>query len=118
MTHIQNLLSVDDTLKALPVPKSRQWLVAFLHRNPTDPNGLPLYRLAGRDKLVYLDRLIEALPCPSRSLPHATRKRKVSTSGVRTSELQWTRAAALTGDPSLANYSGGSNAQSSVDGSR
>jgi hypothetical protein len=33
---------------------------------------------------------------------------------VRTSELQWTRAAALTGDPSLANYSGGSNAQSSV----
>jgi T5orf172 domain len=58
MTH---LLSIEQTLQALPVRKSRRWLVEFLHRIQTDPDGRPLYRLAGRDKLIYLDRLIEAL---------------------------------------------------------
>jgi hypothetical protein len=55
------LLSVDQALDALPVKKSRRWLVSFLHSTPTDPAGRPLYRLMGRDKLIYLDRLIEAL---------------------------------------------------------
>jgi hypothetical protein len=107
------VLSVDEVLKALPVRKSKRWLNSYLNKNPTDQHGLPLYRLAGRDKLVYLHRLIESLPCPSRSLPAATKRRRVSTSGVHISESQWTRAAELTGDPSLSRYSSGSRVKSS-----
>lgn len=93
------LLSVDQALEALPVRKSRRWLIEFLHKTPTDPQGRPLYRLAGRDKLIYLDRLLEAFPCPSRSLKAETRKRKTSTSGERTSKSELTRLAELTGVP-------------------
>jgi hypothetical protein len=39
--------------------------------------------------------------CRSTSSPPATRKRKVSSSAAHTSESVWTRAAALTNDPSL-----------------
>src|ERR1700681_4736490 len=95
------LLSVDQALAALPVRKSRRWLMELLHKNATDPHGRPLYRSAGRDKLIYLDRLIEALPCPSKSLPPATRKRRTSTSGAAISESELTKAAELTGDWSL-----------------
>jgi hypothetical protein len=58
---VTELLSVDQAIAALPVRKSRRWLVEFLHKTRTDPAGRPLYRLAGRDKLIYLDRLIEAI---------------------------------------------------------
>lgn len=95
------LLSIDQALAALPVRKSRRWLVEFLHKNTHDAHGRPLYRLCGRDKLIYLDRLIEAMPCPSKSSKPATPKRKISTSADRTLESKLTRAAELTGDPSL-----------------
>jgi hypothetical protein len=49
---------------AADLHKTRRWLAEFLRKTKTDPHGRPLYRLAGRDKLVYLDRVIEALPCP------------------------------------------------------
>jgi hypothetical protein len=112
------LLSVDQALEALPVRKSRRWLVAFLHSNKTDPHGRPLYRLAGRDKLIYLDRLIEALPCPSKLSPAATRKRKTSTSGAPTSKSELTRLAELTGVP-LPDESGtSSSGQSSAENTR
>jgi len=61
MTDAQRLLSVDDTLKALPVRKSRRWLVQFLNEHPTDFFGEPIYRLAGRDWLIYIDRLLRAM---------------------------------------------------------
>src|SRR5262249_47694834 len=96
------VISVEDALAALPVRKSRRWLVTFLHKTKTDPRGRPLYRLAGRGKPVYFDRLIEAMPCQSTSLPAAPRKRRTSTSGERTSGSQWTEAARLLDDPSLA----------------
>lgn len=95
------LLSVDATLAALPVRKSRRWLLEFLHSTKTDPHGRPLYRQLGRDKLIYIDRLIEALPCPSKSSKVATKKRKISTSGGPISASQWTEAAELLNDPSL-----------------
>jgi hypothetical protein len=106
------LLSVDETLQALPVRKGKRWLLAFLRKHPTDPRGRPTYRSAGRDKLIYLAHLIEALPCPSESLPVATKGRRRSTSGAAISESRWTRAAELTGDPSLANCSSGSRVKS------
>jgi hypothetical protein len=99
MTLPTNLMSVDQALEALPVRKSRRWLVEFLHSTKTDPHGRPLYRMLGRDKLVYLDRLIEAMPCPSKLLPAGTRKRKTSTSGAPTSKSELTRLAELTGVP-------------------
>ena len=98
----ERILSVDDALTHLPVKKSRRWLVEFLHSHPTDAHGRPLYRLAGRDKLVYIDRLIEAFPsCPSKSSKPATRKRKTSTSAGATSASLLIEAAGLTGDHSL-----------------
>ena len=108
-----NLLSVDEAVRALPVRKSRRWLVEFLHKTASDPHGQPLYRLAGRDKLIYFDRLIEALPCPSRSSKPAAQRRRTSISAGRTSASQWTRAAELTGDQSLLECCGTSSAQSS-----
>ena len=107
------LLSIEETLEALlPVRKSPRWLNTYLNNNPTDSNGQPLYRRVGRDKLVYFRRLIESLPCPSRSSPVAIKRRRRSTSEAATSASQWTKAAALTGDPSLANYSSGSKVRS------
>jgi len=109
-----NLVSIEQALAALPVRKSRRWLVHFLHKTKFDPHGRPLYRCLGRDMLIYVDRLIEALPCPSNSFPHATKKRKVSTSEAATLESQWTRAAELTGDRSLAPCSSDSKVKSSA----
>jgi hypothetical protein len=77
--------------------KSRRWLQVFLR-------GRPIGRLAGRTRLLTehdIVTLIEALPCPSSSSRPETRRRRTSTSAGRTSESQWIRAAALTGDPSL-----------------
>jgi hypothetical protein len=33
------LLSIEQALEALPVRKSRRWLIEFLHRTKTDPRG-------------------------------------------------------------------------------
>src|SRR6185437_6098404 len=110
---IPDVLSIDQALQALPVRKSRRWLVSFLHRTPTDPAGRPLYRLMGRDKLIYLDRLIEALPCPSRSPRPATRRRRASTSGAATLASQLTRVRELTSSPSPRKSSNASRAKSS-----
>ena len=82
------------------------------------PARAPVYRLAGRDKLIYLDRLIEALPCPSKSSAPATRKRRTSTSGGRTSASQLIRAAELTGDRSLVPSSSDMRKQSSGENTR
>lgn len=67
----QALVSLADACTALGSimgsDVSERWLTDFLRRTKTDPAGLPLYRIACRRKLVYLDRVIEALPCPSSS---------------------------------------------------
>lgn len=111
----ERILSIDDARAALPVRKSRRWLVEFLGKHPTDAYGRPLFRLAGRDKLVYLDRLIEAFPsCPSKSSKAETKKRKTSTSAEPISASQWTEAAKLTGDPSLEDCVSGSKTTSNV----
>lgn len=119
----ERMVSVEQSLDLLnerffPKRKSRRWLVEFLHRCPTDAHGRPLYRLAGRDKLVYIDRLFEALPCPSKSSKPATRKRKTSTSAGATSESQLIEAAELTGDWSLVPSSSDSKNQSSGENTR
>lgn len=98
---LPSLLSLEDALAALPVRKTRRWLNEFLRKTRTDPQGRPLYRQAGRDRLVHIDRLIEALPCPSSSERPARAKRRTSKFAGRTSESEWKKAAALTGDPSL-----------------
>jgi hypothetical protein len=100
----ETILSVESALAALnalvkPRRKSRRWLVEFLHATKTDPRGRPLYRLAGRDKLVYFDRVIEALPCPAPTPSKKEPKRRVSKSAAPESELA--RAAKLTGNPAL-----------------
>ncbi len=83
------LMSVDQTLDALPVRKSRRWLIEFLHRTKTDPVGRPLYRQVGRDKLIYIARLLEAFPCPSTPFQQrAERSREARLRG-------WNEAAAL-----------------------
>jgi hypothetical protein len=109
-----NLVSIEQALAALPVRKSRRWLVHFLRKTQLDQRGLPLYRQLGRDMLIYLDRLVEALPCPSESLPRAAKKRKISTSEAATLESQLTRAAELTGDRSLSPSSNGSKPRSNA----
>lgn len=100
------LLSIEDTLAALPVRKSRRWLVEFLHSTKTDPHGRPLYRTAGRDKLVYLDRVIEALPQAARNVGVRARRAKPPKYQSDGSQAIWARAAELTGDPTLAPPAG------------
>src|SRR5262245_39014604 len=107
------LLSLDDALAALPVRKSRRWLNEFLNKTKTDPYGQPLYRQAGRDKLVYINRLIEAFACPSSS--KSRERARTIRSGARTSESMWTRAAALLNDPSLLPNSRNSKGRSSAE---
>ena len=102
-----NLVSIEQLLAVLPVRRSRRWMVQYLHKTKVDLHGRPLYRCLGRDMLI-----IEALPCPSESLPHATKKRRASTFGDHTSASLLTRAAELTGDPSLLPSSNGSRPRS------
>jgi len=109
-----NLVSIEQLLAVLPVRRSRRWMVQYLHKTKVDLHGRPLYRRLGRDMLIYLDRVIEALPCPSESLPHATKKRRASTFGDHTSASLLTRAAELTGDTSLLPSSNGSRPRSSA----
>jgi hypothetical protein len=112
----ERILSVEDTIAALPVRKSRRWLVEFLHRTKTDPIGRPLYRLAGRDKLVYFDRLIEALPCPSSpGAPFKRRGKVPARAATAALASEWKRAAELTGDDSLADFSTKSHPRSRDD---
>jgi hypothetical protein len=122
MTHSApglDLRSPEQVLAALPVRKTRRWLIEYLHRHPLDAGGRPLYRRLGRDWLIYYDRLIDSLPgprqtCRSKSSSRATRAPKTSTSGAATSASLWIELAALTGDPSLAAFSSGSNKPSSA----
>src|SRR5215510_16543085 len=109
------LLSLDDALAALPVRKSRRWLNEFLNKTKTDPTGQPLYRQAGRDKLVYITRLIEAFACPLSSKSREKTRARTIRSGARTSVSEWTRAAALLDDPSLLPSSSGSRGRSSAE---
>src|ERR1700722_3038964 len=95
------LLTVCQACEALPSKPTERWLNDFLRKTKVDPQGRPLYRVACRAKLIYLDRLIEALPCPSSSSRPAKTKARTSRSVDRTSASLWTRAAALTNDPSL-----------------
>jgi hypothetical protein len=92
-----DLLTVDQVVEALPVKKTARWVREFLRKTPCTPAGLPLYRSAGRDKLVYLDRLIEALPCPSSSSRPAKAKARTGRSGGPISGSMWTEAQELTG---------------------
>ena len=83
----------------------KRWLTDFLRAHPRDEYGEPFFRLAGRVKLFTesdISRIYKALPCPSSSSRPAKAKVRTSRSAGRTSASQWTRAAALTGDPSLA----------------
>lgn len=108
------LLTVAETCAALPSKPTERWINDFLRKTKVDPQGRPLYRIAARAKLVYLDRLIEALPCPSSSCRPAKTKARTSRSGARTSASALIRAAELTNDPSLipsfADLSGQSSA--------
>jgi hypothetical protein len=110
-----NLLTIAQMCEALPSKPSARWLNDFLRKTKVDPLGQPLYRKAGRDKLIYPDRLIEALPCPSSSLRPATSKKVVRTtrSADRISASLLTRAAELTNDQSLLANSENWNAPSS-----
>ena len=94
---MNTLVTITQACAAIGNPTPR-WLNDFLRKTKVDPRGLPLYRVVARAKLIYLERLIEALPCPSKSSPTATKKRKISTSARATLESQLTRAAELTGD--------------------
>lgn len=77
------------------VHKTPRWLNEFLLKNPVNLIGEPLYRLAGRDKLVYVERLIEALPCPSNSSRRAPAKRRSTRSGAPISDATLTEALLL-----------------------
>jgi hypothetical protein len=106
----ETILSVESALAALnslikPQRKSRRWLVEFLQATKADPAGRPLYRLAGRDKLVYFDRMIEAFPCHAAPTPSKKRQRRgASKSAALSTESLWARAAKLTGDSSLLRF--------------
>jgi hypothetical protein len=96
--------------------KSERWLRGFLSGRSTDAEGRPLYRLAGRTKLfddVHIQRLFEALPCPSSFKPPAKAKARTGRSAEPTAESEWTRAARLLNDPSLLTTSKSSKARSS-----
>jgi hypothetical protein len=96
------LLTLDDVAKI--IHKSRRWLREWLRDNPRDAYDRPLYVMAGRTMLFtdqHVKRLLESLPCRSRSPLPATSGRRTSISGARTSVSEWTRAAELIGDPSL-----------------
>jgi hypothetical protein len=55
------LMSIDQALEALPVRKSREWLHDFLNAIPRDKYNRPIFGKAGRDKLIYFDRLLTAM---------------------------------------------------------
>jgi hypothetical protein len=81
---------------AAELRKTCRWLNEFLRKIKTDPHDRPLYRLAGRDKLVYLDRVIEALPCPSSSSRRAMARARTGRSAApisRSSESKVERSA-------------------------
>jgi hypothetical protein len=95
--------------------KTPRWLVNWLRDNPVDATGTPFYTPAGRTKTFDDSELFrirvamrEAEQCRLRSSRPATRKRKTSISAARTSESEWTKAARLANDPSLAEFSSGS----------
>jgi hypothetical protein len=65
-----------------------------LRDNPRDAYDRPLYAMAGRTMLFtdqHVKRLLESLPCPSRSSRPATPGRRTSTSAALTSASEWTR---------------------------
>ena len=115
---MSTLLTVAQVCKALPSKPSERWLNDFLRKTRTDPQGRPLYRVACRAKLIYLDRLIEALPCPSSLSRPAKVKARTLRSADRTSASLWTRAAELTSDPSLSASFGSSNSPSNAENTR
>jgi hypothetical protein len=106
--------SLDEVAQQLG--KSPRWLRKWLRDHPRDQEGRPLFGAAGRTMVFsdrHVERLLEALPCPSKSSPPATRKRETYMSGGTISESLLTKAAALTGDPSLAPSSSGLSRPSS-----
>ena len=94
---IDPTLTLDDVAKI--IHKSRRWLREWLRDNPRDAYDRPLYVMAGRTMLFtdqHVKRILESLPCRSRSFLPATPGQRTSTSGARTSVSEWTRAAELT----------------------
>jgi hypothetical protein len=82
------LPEVAERLKVKPL-----WLTRWLRKNPVDSYGVPLYRLAGRDKRFdeeSIARIFAALPAPeaacrSSSSHPAQGARRTGRSGARTS---------------------------------
>ena len=67
LTHIYTVDEVADRLH-----KTRRWLMDWLRIHTHDQRGNPLFKLAGRSKVItdeHIQRIIEALPCPSSSFP-------------------------------------------------
>src|SRR5262249_60022461 len=99
-------LTLDEA--AAKLRKSRRWLQSFLRRHP-------YYRLAGRTKLFTeadINRLYEALPCPSNSSRRESRRS--SRSGVPTSESTLTEALRLANELLPRRPSRSGNAKSNV----
>lgn len=107
------LFTIEQACEALPSRPKPRWLSEFVRKTKFDPQGRPLYRKAGRAKLVYLDRVIEALPCPSVSSTPVKAKARTTRSEAHISASELTRAAELTGDLSLDPSSSGSKGRSS-----
>ena len=100
-----SLLTIAQACEELPSKPTQRWLNDFLRKTKVDRDGRPLYRVACRAKLIYMDRLIEALPCPSNSFRPAKEKVRIIRSADRTSGSLWIRAAELTNDRSLVRSS-------------
>src|SRR5262245_38809482 len=99
-------LTIDEA--AARLRKSRRWLQSFLRQHP-------YYRLAGRTKLFTeadINRLYEALPCPSHSSHRASRRS--GRSGVHTSASTLTEALRLAREPLPRKSSSNGNVRSNV----
>ena len=89
---------------AAALRKSERWLREWLKAHPQDEVGRSFFAVAGRTKLFTpadIDRIHEAMRCPSSSKARAPAKRHITRSAGHTSASMWTRASELTNDPSL-----------------
>jgi hypothetical protein len=109
---------------AAALRKSPRWLQAWLKRHPRDERGLPYFSPLGRTKTFDEDDLARirhksrcehaenTRRCRSKSSRPAKAKAPTIQSGAPTAASMWTRAAALTNDPSLLECFGASKPKS------